>query len=58
MFFDLHVHGNENMIREAERLGYAGVAVTRYLEENNSEFSKEFNDLKASSASFLKSVLK
>ena len=57
MFFDLHVHGNENMIREAERLGYAGVAVTRYLEENNSEFSKEFNDLNASSGILLKKCI-
>ena len=57
MFFDLHVHGNENMIREAERLGYAGVAVTRYLEDYNSEFSKEFKDLKASSSILLKKCI-
>ena len=56
MFFDLHVHGNENIIKEAERLGYAGIAVTRYLEEYNYEFSKEFNDLKASSGILLKKV--
>ena len=57
MFFDLHVHGNENIIKEAERLGYAGIAVTRYLEEYNYEFSKEFNDLKASSGILLKKCI-
>jgi ribonuclease P/MRP protein subunit RPP1 len=57
MFFDLHVHGNETMIREAERLGYAGIAVTRYFEEYNSEFSKEFNDLNSSSGILLKKCI-
>jgi ribonuclease P/MRP protein subunit RPP1 len=53
-FFDLHVHGNENVIREAERLGYAGIAVTRYFEDFNSEFSREFEDLAVSSNIILK----
>ena len=56
MFFDLHVHGNENIIKEAERLGYAGIAVTRYFEDYNSEFSKEFEDLEASSNILAKKV--
>ncbi len=53
-FFDLHVHGNENVIREAERLGYAGIAVTRYFEDFNSEFSREFEDLVSCSNMMLK----
>ena len=53
-FFDLHVHGNENVIREAERLGYAGIAVTRYFEDFNSGFSRDFNDLTKSSNIILK----
>ncbi len=57
MFFDLHVHGNENVIREAERLGYAGIAVTHYLKDYKSEFSREFDDLKASSHIILKKCL-
>lgn len=48
-FFDLHVHGNENVIREAERLGYAGIAITRYFEDFNSEFTRKFDDLTESS---------
>ena len=38
MFFDLHVHGNENIIKEAERLGFTGIAITRYFEDYNSKF--------------------
>ena len=53
-FFDLHVLGNENVIREAERLGYAGIAVTRYFEDFNSGFSRDFNDLTKSSNIILK----
>lgn len=53
-FFDLHFHGNENVIREAERLGYAGIAVTRYFEDFNSGFSRDFNDLTKSSNIILK----
>jgi ribonuclease P/MRP protein subunit RPP1 len=40
-----------------ERLGYAGVAVTRYLEDYNSEFSREFDDLKSSTSLILKKCL-
>jgi ribonuclease P/MRP protein subunit RPP1 len=57
MFFDLHVHGNDSVIKEAERLGYAGIAVTRYLEEYNSEFKKEFKDLRSISNITLKKGL-
>jgi ribonuclease P/MRP protein subunit RPP1 len=53
-FFDLHVHGSENVIIEAERLGYAGIAVTRYFEDFNSDFTREFDDLTASSNITLK----
>jgi ribonuclease P/MRP protein subunit RPP1 len=54
MFFDLHVHGNQNLIKEAERLGYAGIAVTRYFEEYNPDFSREFDYLTESSSIVLK----
>ena len=53
-FFDLHVHGNQNIIREAERLGYACIAVTRYFEDFNSEFLNEFDNLAESSNIILK----
>ena len=56
-FFDLHVHGDKNLLFEAERLGYAGLAVTRHLEDYNSEFSREFDDLKSSSSLILKKCL-
>ncbi len=42
------------MIKEAERLGYAGVGLTRYFEDFNSEFSREFRDIEASSDIILK----
>ena len=45
------------MIKEAERLGYAGVGLTRYFEDFNSEFSREFRDLKASSDIILKKCI-
>ncbi len=54
MFLDLHVHGNESVIKEAERLGYVGVAVTRYMEEYNTEFKREFDELNSSSNIILK----
>ncbi len=54
MFFDLHVHGNENIIKEAERLGFTGIAVTRYFEDYNSKFLKEFEDLELNSNILLK----
>jgi ribonuclease P/MRP protein subunit RPP1 len=57
IFFDLHVHGDKNLLNEADRLGYAGVAVTRYLEDYNKEFSREFDDLKSSSSIILKKCL-
>ena len=37
--------------------GYAGLAVTRHLEDYNSEFSREFDDLKSSSSLILKKCL-
>ncbi len=49
MFFDLHFHGDEKVISEAERLGYAGVGLTRYFEDFNSEFLKQFDILKSTS---------
>ena len=57
MFFDLHVHGNETMITEAERLGYAGVGLTSYFEDYNSEFFKEFDILEESSNIILKKCI-
>ncbi len=54
MFFDLHVHGNENIIKEAERLGFTGIGVTRYFEDYNSKFLKEFEDLELNSNILLK----
>ncbi|WP_223791226.1 ribonuclease P protein component 3 [Methanobacterium spitsbergense] len=54
MFFDLHVHGNENIIKEAERLGFTGIGVTSYFEDYNSKFLKEFEDLELNSNILLK----
>ncbi len=53
-FFDLHFHGNEKLIKEAERIGYAGVGLTRYYEDYNAEFLKEVDTLKKSSNIILK----
>jgi ribonuclease P/MRP protein subunit RPP1 len=47
MFFDLHFHGDEELIREAERLGYSGIGLTRYFEDFNSDFLKQFDILEA-----------
>ena len=58
MFYDLHIHGNKTVITEAERLGYAGVGITSYFEDYNSEFFKEFDILEESSNIVLKNVLK
>jgi len=57
MFFDLHFHGNENVIREAERLGYAGLGLTRYFEDYNEEFSREFDILNDSSNIIIKKCI-
>ncbi len=54
MFFDLHFHGNEELIKEAERLGYDGIGLTRYYEDFNSEFLRQFDILKANSNIILK----
>lgn len=35
MFFDFHVYENRKLIEEAERLGYAGIAVFKQEEEHN-----------------------
>lgn len=42
--FDLHFHGNQELVEEAKRLGYSGVGVTHYYKDDKSEFA-EFNDL-------------
>ena len=54
MFFDLHFHGDEKVIKEAERLGYAGIGLTRYFEDFNSEFLKQFDILESTSNIILK----
>jgi ribonuclease P/MRP protein subunit RPP1 len=54
MFFDLHFHGDEEVIKEAERLGYSGIGLTRYFEDFNSDFLKQFDILKANSNIILK----
>ena len=54
MFFDLHFHGDEEVIKEAERLGYSGVGLTRYFEDFNSEFFKRFDILESDSNIILK----
>jgi ribonuclease P/MRP protein subunit RPP1 len=53
-FFDLHFHGDEELIKEAERLGYDGVGLTRYFEDFNSEFFKHFDILESDSNIILK----
>ncbi len=54
MFFDLHFHGDEEVIKEAERLGYSGIGLTRYFEDFNSEFLKQFEILESDSNIILK----
>jgi ribonuclease P/MRP protein subunit RPP1 len=54
MFFDLHFHGDEEVIKEAERLGYSGIGLTRYFEDFNSDFLKQFDILKANSNIIIK----
>jgi ribonuclease P/MRP protein subunit RPP1 len=54
MFFDLHFHGDEEVIKEAERLGYSGVGLTRYFEDFNLEFLKQFDILESNSNIILK----
>lgn len=49
VFFDFHVHigkGNENLIMEAERLGYTGIAVVKYWDEYDKNTSNDFEKLK------------
>ncbi len=54
MFFDLHFHGDEELIKEAERLGYDGIGLTHYYEDFNSEFLRQFDILKANSNIIIK----
>ncbi len=54
MFYDLHFHGDERVIKEAERLGYAGIGLTRYFEDFNSEFFKQFDIIESTSNIILK----
>ncbi len=54
MFYDLHFHGDERVIKEAERLGYAGIGLTRYFEDFNSKFLKQFDILESTSNIILK----
>ena len=57
LFFDLHFHGDEELIKEAERLGYDGVGLTRYYEDFNSEFLRQFDILEANSNIILKKCI-
>ena len=48
-FFDFHIHinkGNEKLIKEAERLGFTGIAVVKYWDEYDKNASNDFKRLK------------
>lgn len=42
MFFDIHVHGDEGLVREAKRLGYDGICIVYYSDE----YSQKMNDFR------------
>jgi ribonuclease P/MRP protein subunit RPP1 len=46
MFFDFHFHGGRKLLMEAERLGYSGVAVVKYMDDYNKEFLNHLMELK------------
>lgn len=53
--FDLHFHGNQELVEEAKRLGYSGVGITHYYKDDKSEFA-EFNDLNPMWIRLIKSI--
>lgn len=53
--FDLHFHGNQELVEEAKRLGYSGVGITHYYTDDKSEFA-EFNDLNPQGMVLKKSI--
>lgn len=53
--FDLHFHGNQELVEEAKRLGYSCVGVTHYYKDDKSEFA-EFNDLSPEGILLKKSI--
>ncbi|KAF5089057.1 RNase P subunit p30 [anaerobic digester metagenome] len=46
MFFDFHFHGGKKLIMEAERLGYSGLAVVKYLDDYDKDFLNHIQELK------------
>ena len=46
MFFDFHFHGGRKLLMEAERLGYSGVAVVKYIDDYNKEFLNHLMELR------------
>jgi ribonuclease P/MRP protein subunit RPP1 len=44
MFFDLHVHADEKIAKEAKRLGYNGISVVSYSNEYEEDFLDKFSN--------------
>ena len=52
MFYDFHIRDNRELVLEAERLGYNGVAVYKKGENSNNNFNKELISPDVSESSF------
>jgi len=55
-FFDLHVHANPELVKEAERLGFAGVSLTYDFDNYKSNF-EEFKEIEKNSNILIKKCL-
>lgn len=51
------MHGDKELINEAERLGYAGIALTSYFEDYNNDFFNEFEEIEQSTNLILKKCI-
>ncbi len=56
-FYDLNISGNQSIIKEAERLGFAGVSLTYNFDDYNPETSRKYDELKHESNLLIRKCL-
>ena len=56
-FLDLHVHPNQKLVQEAERLGFAGISLSYDFDTYSKDLSHEFEEIKQNSNILIKKCL-
>jgi len=46
VFFDFHIHEHEELVAEAQRLGYAGIALIRHVNKSQNSQQSSYNHIK------------